>query len=68
MLPDFPSISRGLQTIFLGFYGKKVALKCSILVHFTNFSRGACLRKCRKDFLPIFHAILFAENEIVHDH
>ena len=31
---------------------------------FPNFSR----RKFRKDFLPIFHAILFAENEILHDH
>ena len=27
-----------------------------------------CFRKSRKGLLPIFHAILFAENEIVHHH
>ena len=30
--------------------------------------RGACFRKRRKGFLPIFHAILFAQKEIFHDH
>ena len=35
---------------------------------FLILSGGACFRKRRKGLLPIFHAILFAKNEIVHDH
>ena len=35
---------------------------------FQKFSGDVCFLKCRKSFLPIFHAIFFAENEIVHDH
>ena len=29
---------------------------------------GACFRKFRKGLLALFHAVPFAENEIVHDH
>ena len=60
-------MTRGLQIDVLSFYGKK-ALKSTFFVHFfQNISGGTYLYKCRKGILPIFHAILFTENEIVHD-
>ena len=69
MPPNLPSMNRGLQTYVLSFNGKKWLLNPQFLVHFfKKNSGGACFRKFRKGFLAIFHAILFAENEIVHDH
>ena len=61
-------MTRGLQTNVLVFMAKKGSKIHNFLCNFQKNSGDACFRKCRKGFLPIFHAILFAENEIVHDH
>ena len=68
MPPDLLSMIRGLKTNFMVLWQKNVSKVHIFESIFLILSGGACFRKRHKGLLPIFHAILFVQNEIFHDY